>query len=235
MHKKKMTYQPQHSTFSDRVKVETDHDHGSDGSRSFVGELMTGKRNIRDYAILLSQYHYIYEALDSSADALRDSTDLPGVAVLLDPKLDRRAALQKDLGSLLPESGLSNDPLQLTATESYADRIREVSEVPELLTAHHYLRYLGDLHGGLAIAKMVKRHYALPDNQLNMYHFKSIPKPKPYKDLYRDRLDQIGFTRAQEDAFIQEVLDGFGYHKAIFDELLEYSPHLSDENTELLA
>ena len=189
---------------------------------------MSGQRNTNDYALLISQYHYIYDALDGAAELLRDTTDLPGVAALLDPMLDRRKAINNDLTALLSTTKGSNKPVQLKATEVYASRIREVTERPELLTAHHYLRYLGDLHGGLAIAKMVKRHYGLPDEQLQMYTFEGIPKPKLYKDLYRERLNQVGFTRPQEDAFIHEVLAGFEYHKTIFDELLEYSPHMTE-------
>src|SRR5699024_9372806 len=130
---------------------------------------MRGKRCTRDYALLVSQYFFIYNALDQAAEQLRATTNLPGVAKLLDPKLDRRMAIRADLESLLPEVGLDSVPVQLPATKTYVARINEVATDPARLTAHHYLRYLGDLSGGLAIARLVQRHYGIGAHQLNMY------------------------------------------------------------------
>ena len=206
-----------------RVRQLTADDHKSAETASFITDLMGGKRSTRDYALLVSQYHFIYEALDQAAERLRAATCLAGVAQLLDPKLDRREAIRDDLSTLLPETGLSSEPVQLNATAKYVERIREVSNNPARFTAHHYLRYLGDLSGGLAISRLMQRHYQVPDHQLNMYTFESIPKPKLYKDAYRDQLNDLGLTPTQEDAFIEEAGLGFGFNKAIFEELGDYS------------
>lgn len=206
-----------------RVRQLTAADHKSAETASFITELMGGNRSTHDYALLVSQYHFIYQALDSSAEQLRSATELPGVARLLDPNLDRREAITRDLTALLPAAGLSSTPVQLASTRTYAERIFEVAQDPARLTAHHYLRYLGDLSGGLAIARLMKRHYQLPDAQLNMYTFDSIDKPKLYKDAYRQQLDDLGLTAAQEEMFIDEAGIGFNYNKAIFEELGTYS------------
>ncbi|MDN6490366.1 MAG: biliverdin-producing heme oxygenase, partial [Yaniella sp.] len=92
---------------------------------------------------------------------------------------------------------------------------------------HHYLRYLGDLSGGLAIARLMQRHYQVPDHQLNMYTFESIEKPKLYKDAYRDQLNRLGLTVEQEETFIEEAGFGFGYNKRIFEELGDYADSLT--------
>lgn len=210
-------------TLSARVRKLTQDDHTAAETSSFITELMSGNRSTRDYALLLSQYFFIYASLDAASEQLRSSTHLPGVAQLLDPKLDRREAIRTDLKNILPSVGLSNQPVQLEATAEYAARIREVAEDPARLSAHHYLRYLGDLSGGLAIARLVQRHYDIPDEQLNMYTFASIPKPKLYKDAYREQLNNLGLTSAQEDVFIREASRGFQYNKAIFEALGRYS------------
>lgn len=220
-----------HSENSDslatRVRQLTAEDHKSAETASFVTELMGGKRSIRDYALLVSQYHFIYQALDSAAETLRAETALPGVRQLLDPHLDRRSAIERDLATLLPDTGLSENLIELNATVAYVERIHEVAHDPARLTAHHYLRYLGDLSGGLAIARLMQRHYQVPDQQLNMYTFESIQKPKLYKDAYRDQLNSLGLTVNQEDAFIEEAGFGFGYNKAIFEELGDYADSLT--------
>ncbi|MDN6534969.1 MAG: biliverdin-producing heme oxygenase, partial [Yaniella sp.] len=146
---------------------------------------------------------------------------------LLDPKLDRRSAIQRDLATLLPETGLSCALVPMKATVEYVERIHQVANDPARLTAHHYLRYLGDLSGGLAIARLMQRHYQVPEHQLNMYTFESIEKPKLYKDAYRDQLNRLGLTVEQEETFIEEAGFGFGYNKRIFEELGDYADSLT--------
>ena len=113
--------------------------------------------------------------------------------------------------------------VELPATRAYVRRIAEVEGDHARLAAHHYLRYLGDLSGGLAIARMVARHYGLAPEQLSMYRFDGIDKPTVYKDGYRLRLDGLGFTPEQERAYIEEVGRGFQHSKAVFRELDERS------------
>lgn len=212
---------------STRVREMTAADHKSAETTSFITELMGGERSQRDYALLLSQYLFIYDALDDAAARLRASTDRPGVAELMDPDLDRRESIRTDLAGLLPACGLDTEPEPLDATAEYAERIRAVALDPVLLPAHHYLRYLGDLSGGLAIARLVQRHYQVPDEQLNMYTFASIEKPKRYKDAYREKLDRLELSTFEQDQFIAEAARGFADNKAVFNQLGEYADSLA--------
>src|SRR5699024_916371 len=50
---------------------------------------------------------------------------------------------------------------------------------------------------------------------------------KLYKDAYRDLLRSLGLTVNQEDAFFEEAGVGFGYNKAIFEELADYADSLT--------
>ena len=214
-----MPHSNQASSLAARVKELTQEDHRSAESASFITELMNGNLSTREYAMLVSQYHFIYQALDAAVEHFRDSSPLRQVVQLFDPKLDRRTAILEDLQTLLPESGLHPDPVELKSTATYAQRIRNVAGDPARLAAHHYLRYLGDLSGGLAIARLMQRHYRVHDHQLNMYTFKTISKPKLYKDAYREKLNSLDFTIEQQDAFVDEAACGFRYNKAIFEEL----------------
>ena len=67
-------------------------------------------------------------------------------------------------------------------------------QLPERYLAHHYLRYLGDLSGGQAVAALVTRHYGIPAEALSMYRFTELPKPKVFKDDYRELLDNAPLT-----------------------------------------
>ena len=214
-----MPHSDQASSLAIRVKELTQEDHRSAESASFITQLMSGELSTREYAMLVSQYHFIYQALDQAVEDFRDNASRPHLVQLFDPKLDRRTAIVEDLQTLLPESGLRPDPIELPATATYSQRIRDIANDPARLAAHHYLRYLGDLSGGLAIARLMQRHYRVQEHQLNMYTFTSISKPKLYKDAYREKLDNLEFTTEQQDDFVDEAALGFRYNKAIFDEL----------------
>ena len=146
------------------------------------------------------------------------------LADLLDPQLERLPSIEADLASLVPAVGLDTAPGALPATREYAARIRAAAaEDPARLVAHHYLRYLGDLSGGLAIGKLVSRHYGIAQEHLSMWNFHGIEKPKVYKDHYRAKLDAYAVDDARADALVDEAASGFVLNRALFAELLGLS------------
>jgi heme oxygenase (biliverdin-producing, ferredoxin) len=207
------------STLSARVRELTQADHHEAETSAFIADLLGGRRTGRDYALLLSQYEHLYTQLERSVSLSRDTTGLDTVADLFDPVLERAALIRRDLANLLPAVGLDQAPEALPATRAYVRRIAEVEEDCARLAAHHYLRYLGDLSGGQAIGRMVSRHYGLTEDQLAMYRFEGIEKPKAYKDGYRLKLDTLGLSPEQEDAFIEEASRGFRLNREMFREL----------------
>ncbi|HRD62616.1 MAG TPA: biliverdin-producing heme oxygenase, partial [Nocardioides sp.] len=111
------------------------------------------------------------------------------------------------------------------AADRYADRIRTAAaEWGGLYVAHHYTRYLGDLSGGQAIGRILDRDFDLGGRGIAFYAFASIPKPKPYKDAYRARLDALGTTPAEKARIVSEVQEAFRLNRALFAELGERLP-----------
>lgn len=95
-------------------------------------------------------------------------------------------------------------------------------EDPRLFVAHHYTRSLGDLSGGQAIGRILARTYELEQPQgVEFYDFVAIPKPKPYKDAYRARLDALPLDEAGRHVVLAEVKDVFALNGALFAELTE--------------
>jgi len=107
----------------------------------------------------------------------------------------------------------------LPATAEYVERIRAAVNSPERYLAHHYLRYLGDLSGGQAVAALANRHYGIPAEALSMYRFTELPKPKVFKDGYRELLDNAPLTDEQREALIEECIDGFRINASLFAQL----------------
>ncbi|MGV3246589.1 biliverdin-producing heme oxygenase [Rothia sp. 11254D007CT] len=203
-------------TFSARLKAETAARHEQAEHSSFMADLMGGKLDRKAYRMLLTQYVYIYEALEEVAAGFRaHPTPITDPFVL--EGLDRLASIKADLAEL---GGPTSDQ-PLPATADYAAAIRATASAPERFLAHHYLRYLGDLSGGQAVAALVARHYGVPAEALSMYRFEALPKPKVFKDSYRGLLDDAPLTDAQRDALVDEALVGFDCNTRVFAQLGE--------------
>jgi heme oxygenase (biliverdin-producing, ferredoxin) len=154
----------------------------------------------------------VYAAMEAT---IRDRSDDPIVAAVHDPALERLAAIDADLDHWAPGAPRIVDS---PAAAAYCDRL-QAAEWGGLLIAHHYTRYLGDLSGGQAIGRSLSRTFALDGVGTAFYAFPEIPKPKPYKDAYRARLDALALTPAETTRVVDEVRVAFGLNQAIFIEL----------------
>lgn len=202
--------------FSARLKAETASRHEQAEHSSFMADLLGGKLDLEAYRQLLTQYVYIYEALEDVAAGFRAHPN-PITEPFVLEGLDRLASIEADLAEL----GGPADAQPLVATADYAAAIRATASTPERFLAHHYLRYLGDLSGGQAVAALVARHYGVPAEALSMYRFEALPKPKVFKDSYRGLLDAAPLTEAQRDALVDEALAGFDHNTRVFAHLGE--------------
>lgn len=201
------------SEFSRRLKADTNDAHRAAESETFIGDLMGGKLDRDAYRGLIEQYSFIYPALESAVAAAGDD---PHVARFHHPGLARTDAINRDLDALAGADRPA--PTVLPATQRLVERIGS-GLPPERLLAHHYLRYLGDLSGGLAIGKLVSRHYGIEPEALNMWRFEGIEKPKVFKDHYRAALDAVDFTPEEQEAFIDESRIGYQMNREIFADL----------------
>jgi heme oxygenase (biliverdin-producing, ferredoxin) len=185
----------------------------------FLAELLGGRVDEAGYTAYLRRLRVVYAALE---DAGRDHRGDPMVDAVHDADLERLDALDADLDHWAP--GAEHD-VDSPAAAAYADRIRAAAdEWGGLYVAHHYTRYLGDLSGGQAIGRILDRDFALDGAGTAFYAFPAVPKPKPYKDAYRARLDALGATPGETDRIVAEVQSAFRLNRAVFAELAERLP-----------
>lgn len=201
------------TTFADvaaTVRAASTDEHRNAESRPFIVALMGGELALADYTRYLAQFGWVYEALESRLRTVDD----PG---LFDPALARLASIDSDLAALGAHDWRTAHP-PLPATRRYLDRLHEIDDVPRRV-AHHYTRYLGDLSGGQAIARLVARHYGATPDQLSYYHFASIPSVVQYKRDYREGMNALGLSESDEAALVSEVKLAYSMNAALFDEL----------------
>ena len=191
-------------------------EHTSAEGSSFMSVMLEGRISPEGYTAYLLRLQRVYAALESVAHRLEGD---PIASAVIDPALERGAALAADLDHWAG-SGWRDIAVESPATERYVERVEASISWGGLFVAHHYTRYLGDLSGGQAIGRILGRAYGLETTTgVEFYAFDAIPKPKPYKDAYRARLDALPLDVAEQQRILDEVKVVFGLNEAIFSEL----------------
>lgn len=188
-------------------------EHKAAEGSTFVERLLAGRIDERGYVQFLGRLRIIYSALESVGRALRDD---PIAGAVHDPALERLAALDDDIDFW---SGGTHPLISSKAADAYADRLEGSAAWGGLYVAHHYTRYLGDLSGGQAFKAVLTREFALGDRGVGFYSFTGVPKPKPYKDAYRARLDTLDLGPDDKARVVSEVKVAFNLNQQLFAEL----------------
>jgi heme oxygenase (biliverdin-producing, ferredoxin) len=134
------------------------------------------------------------------------------------PELTRLPALSHDLATLLgPAPQLS----ALPATQEYRARLRAVAfDQPWGFIAHHYTRYLGDLSGGQYLGPAIAKSYGLSGAGHRFFVFEGV-SPPAFRTRYRELLDGLAFSAADEKNFLAEVQEAYRLNIAVLRQLKE--------------
>ncbi|MDB6002464.1 MAG: biliverdin-producing heme oxygenase [Rhizobacter sp.] len=190
----------------------------------FMGKLLRGEMTRGAYAALLRNLWAIYTKLEA---ALAQASADAGVRAVLDPALERAAAIEQDLLTVHGPDWLTALHIG-PACQHYLDRLDALSSTqPRLLVAHAYVRYLGDLNGGQALARIVARQLELAlGDGIAFYDFGSAEDVSRLKQAFRDGLGRVARDDAEVDVLVAEARLSFELHAALFDELAAtHFPH----------
>lgn len=194
------------------VRAASADDHRAAESRGFITALMGGALSLDEYTRYLAQLAWVY-------DALEERGSRPGDPAVFDPALARMAAIDADLAAL-GASDWRETHAPLPETAHYAAHLRAIADDDVRYLAHHYTRYLGDLSGGQAIARLVARHYGATPDQLAFYRFDLAGDGVVhYKRGYRDAMNALALSPVEVDVLIAEVRESFRLNSTIFEAL----------------
>lgn len=203
------------TNFHAQIKQRTDVAHQAAEAAPFIAQLMGGALTPLAYLDYLRALAPIYLRMESLF--LANNAKEP-LSYLDHRALDRASLIVEDIkyleSNLKAEAGDSALPSVASYMQLLSDDIS-----PIRLSAHHYIRYLGDLSGGQAIARLVSRHYQIPPAGLNFYNFESIGDIVFYKKRYRDFLNLIPFNESEREEFLQEVEKLYQFSREIFLDL----------------
>lgn len=203
------------TSLSAALRAGTRDDHEAAERSVFVARLVDGTLPLAGYVDLAAQQHAVYVALEAAGERLA-SAGADGSLVF--PELVRVPAIEADLAHLLGDGWRARVRV-LPATAAYVARLRAVGDDLARYAAHAYTRYLGDLSGGQVLKRLIERHHGLTGAGVSFYDFPQIHRLKPFKDVYRERLDALVLTPAQRDEVVAEARVAFGLNRAVFADL----------------
>ena len=205
------------SDFSKQLKEGTKKSHSMAENTSFVASFLRGVVDESKYRQLVANFYFIYHALESEMDNNKDN---PFVGPMRLNGLTRHDALVKDCEYFYGDNW--KDTIRPTEeTQKYVNRIHEVAKNnPELLVAHHYTRYMGDLSGGQILKGIAQKALNLKEDGLAFYEFPEITNKKMFKDSYRRVLDtMVPATQKDVDSVVVEANYAFRLNMYMFEEI----------------
>ena len=178
------------------LKELTKQNHSNAERSWFAGRMFSGHITNPEYAIYLKQQYESYKALENRFNNINPDSGIE----FPDERIKRSENIYKDLIEMDPNG--DNLPV-LNSTSSYCEYIKNCPD--DLLYAHVYVRYLGDLKGGQMIARRV------PGNGL-YYKFED---PDVLEVSIRSKL-------REHDLFVEECKKCFTFATESFNDLKDY-------------
>ena len=205
-----------------RLREETHALHHVAEHSGIMRDLLRGRLDRHLYLLLLRNLHAIYAALESALNRHAESTL---VAPVRFPLLFREPALREDLEHLHGSDWASLSIVDAAA--AYVERLQQLSDDrPVLLTAHAYVRYMGDLSGGQLLHEIVRRSYGADSTGTAFYRFPVAVDVRTIKAQFHTALETLGVDADEERNIVDEAKSAFSRHARLFEELAapRYTP-----------
>ncbi|KAL7378539.1 hypothetical protein ABVT39_015366 [Epinephelus coioides] len=206
------------SDLSEQIKAATKTNHIRAENTQLMLSYQKGQITLPQYKVLLCSLYEIYKALEEELDR---NCSHPAVAPIYFPQeLARLESLERDLEHFFG-SEWRKRVIVPAATHRYQQRLRQIGrESPELLVAHAYTRYLGDLSGGQVLGKITQKSLGLSSKEgLSFFSFPGVSSPHRFKQLYRGRMNSIELTEQEKAAVLEEAVAAFELNIQVFDDL----------------
>lgn len=205
------------SNLAAKLREGTKKSHSMAENTGFVACFLKGTVEKNSYRKLVSNLYFVYSAMEEEMEKHKQH---PVVSGIYFPELNRKESLEKDL-AFYYGNNWRNEIAPSEAATAYINRIREVSNTaPELLAAHSYTRYLGDLSGGQILKGIAVRGMNLAEGEgTKFYEFPTISDEKAFKQKYRQAMDELPIDEATADRIVDEANDAFGLNMKMFKEL----------------
>jgi heme oxygenase (biliverdin-producing, ferredoxin) len=195
-----------------RLKAATRELHSRAERSGVMAQLLAGTVSRPAYVALLANLQAIYAALETALQTPR----LPQAenTTPLFQSLARSTVLAADLRAFGGPA-----PALVPATLAYVARLQSCGQAgAHRLWAHVYVRYLGDLHGGQVLSRLVQGHFGVP-HSTHFYDFGDAAQVQQLRETLRGQLGSLPLSEQQRDDTVAEAVWAFVAHCELFDQL----------------
>nr|YP_010197607.1 heme oxygenase [Gracilaria flabelliformis subsp. simplex]UAD86023.1 heme oxygenase [Gracilaria flabelliformis subsp. simplex] len=205
------------TNLAQQLRERTTKAHSMAENVSFVKSFLGGVVDKKSYRILVANLFFVYTALEEEIEKNKNHFVVQSIYF---PELNRTLSLKQDL-EYYYGSNWQEQVCPSLATKIYVERIRNISiNQPELLIAHAYTRYMGDLSGGQILKRIAQTAMNLSSNDgTAFYNFHNIKDDKRFKVIYRQALDNAPIDQIQIEQIIAEANIAFNLNMKVFQEL----------------
>nr|QCI04782.1 Heme oxygenase [Bornetia secundiflora] len=205
------------TNLAQQLREGTTKSHSMAENVSFVKSFLGGVVDKKSYRQLLANLFFVYVAMEDEIEKNKDNIAIQSIYY---PELYRQKSLGEDLEYYYGVDWLQQVQPSV-ATQIYVDRIHSIGiNQPELLIAHAYTRYMGDLSGGQILKKIAQNAMQLNSNiGTSFYDFRDIEDEKLFKHNYRNSLNNIPLNPQQINQIIAEANIAFNLNMKVFQEL----------------
>jgi heme oxygenase len=204
------------SNLATKLREGTKKSHTMAENVGFVKCFLKGTVEKSSYRKLVGNLYFVYSAMEEEMERHRQH---PILSRIYFPELNRKTSLEQDLAYYHgPQWREQVAPSE--AAQAYVQRIRDLSNSkPEMLVAHSYTRYLGDLSGGQILKKIAQTAMNLNGDGTAFYEFPTITDEKAFKGQYRQAMNDLPVDEATCDRIVDEANHAFGLNMKMFQEL----------------
>jgi heme oxygenase (biliverdin-producing, ferredoxin) len=183
----------------------------------FIKCFLKGTVEKTSYRKLVANLYFVYSAIEEEMERCKDH---PVISKIYFSELNRKHSLEADL-AFYYGANWREQVKSSVAAQAYVKRIHEIGQTaPELLVAHSYTRYLGDLSGGQILKGIAVRGMNLSEGEgTAFYTFDHIPDEKAFKTKYRQAMNDLAVDEATQNKIVDEANDAFGLNMKMFMEL----------------
>lgn len=201
---------------ADHFKNATWDSHTEAETTGLINDILRGKASLENYIRFLQNLYPAYNMMESSSDWL---STFPEMTPFFGDEIHRSRTIESDLEQLCKLSGMTLEPY-LPEAQAYASHVQEalLNNHPAML-AHVYVRYLGDLNGGLVLKRLLAKNLELPANCLSFYEFPHIENLAEFRTGFRETLNAITLSEADRQRATQASVDAFKFNVAISNAL----------------
>ena len=205
------------TNLAEQLRKGTSKSHSMAENVSFVKSFLGGVVDKSSYRMLVANLYFVYSAIE---EEMFNNKSHPSISFIYFPELNRKKSLEKDLEYYYGSSWRELVKPSMV-TQTYIDRIHNIGKhQPELLIAHAYTRYMGDLSGGQILKNIAKNAMKLSDDDgTEFYIFREINDEKNFKKNYREALDLVPLADSQINLIISEANVAFNLNMKMFQEL----------------